>query len=94
AVALKSAVLRQTLNVVVEDLPIEMAEGRAQGGGPPPRVDARRIRRIERTLFRCADRIVAPPGFARLIRERYDVDESRFRLFHRNIYPAEVPEEP
>jgi hypothetical protein len=93
ALALKSRLRGQRIIVVVEDLPVEMAEGRAAAGGPPVELDVRRIRAIEATILRAADRLILPRGFVAPIRDRHPVDPDRIRTFRRNIYhPAPEPD--
>lgn len=91
----RARVKGQRVVVVVEDLPVEQAEGRAAGGGPPADLDPKQIRGIERTLFRSAHRLVVPVGFEAPIRDLYGIDAKRFRTFRRNIYmPTEAPDAP
>ncbi len=91
----RTRVTRQRIVVVVEDLPVEMAEGRAAAGGPPGDLNVKRVRAIERLLFRSAEQLVVPVGFEAPIRELHDIDAERFRTFRRNIYlPAESPDTP
>lgn len=94
ALAWKARITGQRIVVIVEDLPIEMAEGKATAGGPRPTLDVGRIRAIERTLFRAAHRLIAPPGFVDPIRETHGIDPDRFRIFRRNIYPPAVEAAP
>ena len=96
ALRAKAALSRQRIVVIVEDLPVELAQGRAAAGGTAVQLDIARTRAIERTLFRAAQRLVAPSGFVAPISERYEIDRSRFRTFRRNVYitgvvPAEAP---
>jgi len=84
--ATKSRLTRQRIVVIVEDLPVEQAEGRAIAGGPAHELDERSYRRIERTLFRTAHRLVVPGGFVGRLSERYRLPEDRFRTFRRNAY--------
>ena len=89
---MKARLTRQRLVVVVEDLPIEMAEGKAVAGGPTDRLPVRQIRGIERSLFRAAHRLIVPHGFVETIRELHGIDEDRIRTFHRNIYLSDAEE--
>lgn len=82
----KSWITGQRILVIVEDLPIEMATGRAVAGGPVVDLPADRIRAIERTLFRSAHRLIVPQGFREPIRDRHHVDPARIRTFRRNVY--------
>ncbi len=96
ALRLKTRITRQRIVVIVEDLPVELAEGRATAGGPASALDVPTIRKIERTLFRAAHRLVVPDGFAAPIAERHGIAQDRLRTFRRNIYlpaiePAEAP---
>ena len=77
---------RQRIVVIVEDLPVDMAEGRAVAGGRSVDLAVKRIRAIERTLFRSAYRLIVPSGFLDVIRDRYGIAADRFRTFRRNIY--------
>jgi hypothetical protein len=98
ALAWKARLAGQRIIVIVEDLPIEMAEGRAAAGGPRPELPADRIREIEDTLLGSAHRIVAPVGFVDTIRRLHEIEADRFRTFRRNVYrpgtPADPEEEP
>lgn len=82
----KNRLSRQRIVVIVEDLPVELAEGRAIAGGPAQELDARSYRRIERTLFRAAHRLVVPSGFVDRLSELYRLQEDRFHTFRRNAY--------
>jgi hypothetical protein len=85
----------QRIVVIVEDLPVELAEGRAAAGGPPVDLDGKRFHAIERRLFRFAHRLVVPAGFEAPLRQRYGISADRFRTFRRNVYvPADDPETP
>lgn len=91
----RARLTRQRIVVIVEDLPVEMAEGRAASGGPPAALDKKQFHGIERRLFRFAHRLVVPIGFEELIRERDGIPADRFRTFRRNIYvPADAPQKP
>ncbi|MGD2217484.1 MAG: hypothetical protein PVJ64_12035, partial [Gemmatimonadales bacterium] len=50
----KTRITRQRIIVVVEDLPVELEEGRAIAGGQARELDARSYHKIERVLFRAA----------------------------------------
>jgi hypothetical protein len=90
--SLRSRLFGPRIVVVVEDLPIELAEGRARAGGQPARIDAVRIRAIEHTLFRAAYRLIVPSGLLEPIRKHHGLDPQRFRTFRRNIYlPGGAP---
>ncbi len=96
ALRAKAALTRQRIVVIVEDLPVELAEGRAAAGGPAVEQNVQPIRAIESTLLRAAHRLVAPGGFVTPIHERYGIDQARFRTFRRNVYitgvePAQAP---
>ncbi len=86
--AAKSLLTRQRVVVIIEDLPVEMAEGRAISGGSASTLNVKRLRGMERTLFRSADRIVLPAGFVDTVSDRYGLDPSSFRTFRRNMYPS------
>jgi hypothetical protein len=93
ALRLKARLTGRRIVVIMEDLPIEMAEGRAVAGGPPPDMPIVQVRAIERQLLRAAHMVVTPPGFQDTIIERHGIDRARFRTFQRNIYmPAVRPE--
>jgi hypothetical protein len=93
ALRLKARLTGQRIVVIMEDLPIEMAEGRAAAGGPPPDMPITQVRAIERRLLRAAHIIVTPPGYQDTILERHGIDRERFRTFQRNVYmPAAQPE--
>jgi hypothetical protein len=77
---------RQRIIVLVEHLPIEQARGREIAGGPAARIDEKRVRAIESTLFRGAYRLIAPEGLAEALASRYRVPARRLRTFRRNIY--------
>jgi hypothetical protein len=92
--ATRSRLRRQRIVVIVEDLPIELAEGRAKAGSPTPDLPEKQIRQIEQTLFRSAHLLVVPTGFAQPIRDRYEVPNERIRLFRRNVYLPDAYPEP
>ncbi|NIR42891.1 MAG: glycosyltransferase family 4 protein [Gemmatimonadetes bacterium] len=92
ALAMKARLRRRRILVIVEDLPVEMAEGRATAGGPPVELDVKRLRAIETVIFRAADRLIVPEGFVVPIRDRHPVDPDRIRTFRRNIYLPAEPE--
>lgn len=95
ALRAKTRITRQRIVVIVEDLPIEMTEGRAIAGGPVSPVDERHIRPIERSLFRAAHRLIVPSGLVTTIAAQHGVDSERFRPFRRNAYlPVRMPDEP
>jgi hypothetical protein len=83
---LKTAAASQRIVVIVEDLPVELAQGRAIAGAPARDLAESQIRAIERTLFRAAHRLVVPSGFVEPITARYGIDRDRFRTFRRNVY--------
>lgn len=92
----KTRIARQRIVVVVEDLPVEMAEGRAIAGGQAHELDIRSHRQVESTLFRTAHRLVVPNGFVSHLAQCHQLEEDRFRTFRRNIYltaaePAKAP---
>lgn len=86
ALRARCALTRQRLIVLVEHLPVEMARGRQMAGGPAARVDEKRVRAIESTLFLGAHRLIAPEGLAEAIREHHHVPAERLRTFRRNVY--------
>lgn len=89
ALRARHAVTGQRTDVVVSDLPIEMARGRERAGAPPARIDERGIRRLESTVFRGAHRLIVPEGFMEPIREHHGVPGERFRTFRRHVYLPE-----
>ncbi len=93
ALGLKSRLTRQRIWVLVEDLPIELSEGRAKTGAPRSEMPVNRIRSIERTLFTSAHRLIVPEGFADPIRKLHGVPTERLRTFRRNIYLPTVSED-
>jgi hypothetical protein len=91
ALRLKASLTGQRIIVIMEDLPIEMAEGIAAAGGPPPDMPIAEVRVIERRLLRAAHIIVTPPGYRATILERHGTDPELFQTFQRNIYvPGEL----
>ena len=95
ALALKVRATGQRIVVIMEDLPIEMAEGKAAAGGSAVEFDVASYRSIERTVLRMADLIVTPTGYVDTMRELYGIEPERFRTFRRNIYlPVESPQAP
>jgi hypothetical protein len=84
--AAKTRITRQRIIVIVEDLPVELEEGRAIAGGRAQELDAQSYHKIERSLFRAAYRLVVPGGFVAHLSGRYRLEEERFRTFRRNVY--------
>jgi len=91
----KSRLTRQRIVVVVMDLPVEMDEGRAVADGRVSDVDDKRIREIERTLFRTAWHIVAPVGLVKHIADRQGIDIDHIIGYRRAPYlPAAAVDTP
>lgn len=86
ALRARRALTRQRIIVIVEHLPVEMARGLEMAGGQAARIDEKRVRAIESTVFRSAHRLIAPEGLAEALRERHHVPAERLRTFRRNIY--------
>jgi hypothetical protein len=86
ALRARCALTRQRIIVIVEHLPIEKARGREIAGGPAARIDEKRVRAIESTLFRGAHRLIAPEGLAEALAGRYRVPPRRLRTFRRHAY--------
>ncbi len=93
ALRLKARMTGQRIIVIMEDLPIEMAEGTAAAGGPPSEMPIAQLRAIESRLLRAAHMIVTPPGYQDTIVDQHGIERERFRAFQRNLYvPAAQPE--
>ncbi len=91
--AAKAGITRQRIIVVVEDLPVDLAEGRAIAGSQAQDLDPPSYHKIERTLFRAAHRLILPSGFVAHLSGRYRLREERIRTFRRNVYlPAAEPD--
>ncbi len=91
----KSRLTRQRLVVIVKELPLEAAAGRARAGEPKPVFDDPRLEALEGALFRAAHFLVTPAGFMNAIRSRHGLDDSRFRTFRRHVYvPSLEPGSP
>ncbi len=83
---LKSWLLHRRIIVVITELPVELAAGRAVSGGDSAKLDSDGIRQLEGLLFRSAYRLWAPEGLAKSIRRQHGVDPARIRTFRRNPY--------
>ncbi len=82
----KSRLTRQRLVVMVKELPLEAAAGRAQAGEAKSVADDARLQALEGALLRAAHRLITPAGFVNAIRSRHGLDVSRFRTFRRHVY--------
>lgn len=85
---------RRRLILTVQDMPIEMAEGRAIAGGYASELPARQLRAIEHALFEAADRLIVPEGFVDTIRERHGIGGERLRTHRRQLYRHPSQPEP
>ncbi len=91
----KSRLTRKSVVVLVKELPLEAAAGRARAGEPMAAIDDPRLHALEGALFRAARLVVTPAGFVDAIRSRHGLDDSRFRTFRRHIYvPSLEPGSP
>ncbi len=82
----KRRLTRRPLIVLVNELPLEAAEGRAVAGDARPVSEDARLHALEGTLFRAARFLITPAGFVGAISSRHGLDASRFRTFRRHVY--------
>lgn len=96
ALGAKARLTGQRIVVIVKDLPVEAAEGRATAGESEPGLDKDRLRALEGTLFRAAHLLVVPAGFLdTIVQAHADLDASRLRTFRRHVYvPSLEPDAP
>ncbi len=88
ALRVKARVTRQRILVLIYELPIEMQEGKALAGEVSPGFDMSRLRALEASLFRAADRLAMPAAFAKPIQVRHGTDPGRIFTYRRHPYPS------